>query len=279
MGVPVPPAFAAINENTQENAALIEWFYGPNHFMPDPTSRLSDDSNAGILWRWVSGFFYSLLFGRRIGPAEGAVRYVPGGNYMKRMIPNYDLKKGTQHNFESIFILSNLLETRWRMAKAQESWAKIFLFDALIGNQDRHQDNWGIIWHGIDPKMAKAQLAPAFDNGTSLGHEMLEERLHRFDDPDRLERYVSRGTHHVRWNLKDPNKCNHFELIQKLITLRPSLTETMLACLGFDQSELEGLVMELTKFDIPVALSVDRCDFILKLLSCRQRRLLAILES
>lgn len=39
----------------------------------------------------------------------------------------------------------------------------MFLFDAILGNRDRHEGNWGFI-----KSNGKTQLAPIFDNGSSL---------------------------------------------------------------------------------------------------------------
>jgi hypothetical protein len=54
-------------------------------------------------------------------------------------------------------------------------WAKALTFDALIGNTDRHQDNWGIIitrQTEAPNKIKKMRISPVFDNGTSMGHEI-----------------------------------------------------------------------------------------------------------
>jgi hypothetical protein len=37
------------------------------------------------------------------------------------------------------FSFQNPLKTNW-----QQWWVDALLFDALIGNTDRHQDNWGV---------------------------------------------------------------------------------------------------------------------------------------
>jgi hypothetical protein len=52
-------------------------------------------------------------------------------------------------------------------------WARTLAFDAVIGNVDRHTENWGFL---IEPEASKPifTLAPAFDNGTSLGYIVRE---------------------------------------------------------------------------------------------------------
>jgi hypothetical protein len=46
------------------------------------------------------------------------------------------------------------------------------VFDAFIGNQDRHCYNWGI----IDEKNGY-RLAPIYDSGASLGFQLKETEL------------------------------------------------------------------------------------------------------
>jgi len=44
----------------------------------------------------------------------------------------------------------------------QKFWL-MFLFDAILGNRDRHEGNWGFV-----KKNSKTGLSPIFDNGSSL---------------------------------------------------------------------------------------------------------------
>lgn len=52
------------------------------------------------------------------------------------------------------------------------TFAGYLTLDALIGNQDRHEENWGVI---VAPDGALS-LAPSFDHGASLGFGMTDER-------------------------------------------------------------------------------------------------------
>ena len=44
-----------------------------------------------------------------------------------------------------------------------KDFIKIMIFDALIGEQDRHEENWG-----ITEKEGKSFISPLYDNGDSL---------------------------------------------------------------------------------------------------------------
>jgi len=47
------------------------------------------------------------------------------------------------------------------------------IFDALIGNSDRHHGNWGIIFSGL----GETRMAPSYDHSASLGSKIREEDI------------------------------------------------------------------------------------------------------
>lgn len=61
---------------------------------------------------------------------------------------------------------------------AWEWWVGYVVLDALVGNTDRHQENWAVIGDG------NRRLAPTFDHASSLGFLL--------DDNDRLDRLSTR---------------------------------------------------------------------------------------
>ena len=113
------------------------------------------------------------------------------------------LSKGLQHNFQTLSAIfddlqaQSITELDWKVY-----WAKTFLFDTLIGNTDRHQDNWCVIEVSSVYDQAKnLRLCPVFDNGTSMGHEIAATNFKKYDDIKILDHYVSRGWHHMKWQL------------------------------------------------------------------------------
>jgi hypothetical protein len=68
------------------------------------------------------------------------------------------------------------------------------LLDALIGNQDRHHQNWGL----LKVPGAGLTLAPTFDHASSLGRNETDakrdERLTTRDKGNDLAAYVRRAT-------------------------------------------------------------------------------------
>lgn len=63
------------------------------------------------------------------------------------------------------------------------------MLDAVIGNQDRHHDNWGV----IDTQDGARYLAPAFDLASCLGYQALAERKLRDLDRGDVASWAKRG--------------------------------------------------------------------------------------
>lgn len=72
------------------------------------------------------------------------------------------------------------------------------LLDALIGNTDRHHENWGLLVRSEGGKRI-AELAPTFDHASSLGRELTDERISTYlsCSKDRnvpnVEKYADKG--------------------------------------------------------------------------------------
>ncbi len=237
LGVEVPPAFPANNSVKGHCAALIEWFY-----------------------------------------VDGAALYVPGGSFMQKMIPGFDRERGTQHNFDSIRVLfrsfhqTNMMSEDW-----PDAWVSMLLFDALCGNTDRHQDNWGIVID-VEKRQPLARLSPAFDNGTSLGHELSEAHHGRWTHAD-VVRYVLRGCHHMKWQLNDTKRLGHIEGVRKLADLLPEKAATMHGLLTtFDTGILRQNLEKLAALPLLVRLSTWRAALICELVETRRQLLIEALQ-
>lgn len=236
LNVSVPKAFASYDSTGNKCGALIKWFF--------------DEKNGQ--------------------------NYIPGGDFLKAIIPDYDRKKGTQHNFQSVGALSAYfakevrLQDNWLMY-----WSKVFLFDALIGNSDRHQDNWGLIEVKQSKKRYYARFSPAFDNGTSLGHEILEQHFHKFDNVLYINNYIKKGYHHIKWKVEDKKKAGHHELLVKLCRITPNVKKWMLSTLNFySPRRVDEILHNCTSLaNIPVPLTLKRAEFIARLLNCRHNQL------
>lgn len=237
MDVQVPPAFLGIDTRREIAGAVIEWFYDY--------------------------------------PGESREEYIPGGDLFQKINPEYDRKKGKQHN---LIDLIKIIEGRDLAQNWQEAWAKMFCFDALIGNTDRHQDNWGILHYRTGD-----YFSPAFDNGTAMGHEIIDRKIAA--KLGNLEKYVwaSKATHHMKWYREDEKKIRHIDFLKQLAGQFPKMKEYMHRCLNFSPESFEQEVYNLldlsnTLLEPYVKLNSERANFIIKLIEHRQEKILEILE-
>lgn len=237
LGVPVPPAYPAIDSRRDLAGALIEWFY--------------QDSDAS---------------------------FVPAGNFMQQAIENFDRQRGTQHNFWAARAICKALQ---RLGALQGdwlgAWADALTFDALIGNTDRHQDNWGFLFV-VKADSVTTSLAPWYDNGTSLGHERWPAHTAHWQEAD-FERYVRKGKHHLRWTVDSPAGCGFFEMPIRLVELDAGLKGRMQTVIDrLDFSRLEGFLAECRALPHPVPLTDWRCRFMIRLIKLRRDFLLQALS-
>lgn len=231
-GVPVPPAFAAIDSNTGEAGVLIELFYR----YPRPTARL-----------------------------------VHAADYMQdHFIAG---RKGRPHA-----VRENLALCRALKAPAYyEWWAKAVLFDSLLGNVDRHSENWGFIFERKDDAQS-VTLAPLYDNGTSLGYNILEERLDPAWTLEQIEQFVRKGKHDCGWSHKEDGPMLNIELCRRFFRTFPQYVPMGMAMLGVGREAIEEIVEWAQGFDTPLRFSAARARFVVDQITTRQRLLREVLE-
>lgn len=93
------------------------------------------------------------------------------------------------------------LPLEWQPAEGISRPVEVFvgylLLDALIGNTDRHHENWGLIDH-VDPvtQERSRHLAPTYDHASSLGRnepeESIQKRLTGRDRGYTVQKYAER---------------------------------------------------------------------------------------
>ncbi|MQR87047.1 toxin HipA [Bacillus megaterium] len=114
----------------------------------------------------------------------GNEEFYNGGDLLDPIVENFDPKYLPHYTF------SNIVDSLVAFSFEGEI-IKIIIFDALIANQDRHCENWGVIQKNVDGQF---RFAPIFDNGASLGFNNTEERVHlMFKDKNMFESFTNKG--------------------------------------------------------------------------------------
>jgi hypothetical protein len=192
---------------------------------------------------------------------------VHAGNYFKKLIPDFDEKTGRQHNLLDMNKIIRQFSISGKLLTNRCDWLiDMMLFDAIIGNTDRHQENWGIVFQAN----GNIRLSPLFDNGTSLGHERFPNKVQDWSDQT-IRKYIQKGQHHVRFSSDSKSlRISHFPLMGFLSVLRIfSLDYVKHKLHTFDVSALFEEIESLTNVKIAVAFSLERCEWIKKVISMR----------
>ncbi|WP_431269039.1 HipA domain-containing protein [Dankookia sp. P2] len=165
-----------------------------------PPAFLACDSataEAGVLIEYFYG-----------PPGRRDVRFVHAVDRFQAHAISFDEKAGALTN--------NIAVSRMQGAPDWRGWwARTLAFDTLIGNTDRHSENWGFLVDWQAGSRPTYELAPAFDNGSSLGCAIRDEDLIRYHEPDRFKRFLGRG-HHYSWRDRDDTPGGHAALCGNL---------------------------------------------------------------
>ncbi|MDP2093947.1 MAG: HipA domain-containing protein [Hydrogenophaga sp.] len=122
---------------------------------------------------------------------------VHGNEILALRVTGYDKEKTfrqSDHTLENIDAAIRGLFHADRAEAILTELAGYMVLDALIGNTDRHHENWGLL-AGLqsDPQMLRLSVAPSFDHASSLGRELQDERRRELLTTDRVRWYVEKG--------------------------------------------------------------------------------------
>ena len=94
---------------------------------------------------------------------------------------------------------------------------KIMIFDALVGETDRHEENWG-----LTKKNNEYYISPLYDNGCSLLNKFKNEDYAQkyYQDNLLFENYILKSKTYI-YKENSSKRYKHFELIEYLIELYP----------------------------------------------------------
>ena len=112
------------------------------------------------------------------------------------------------------------------------------------------------------------RFAPAFDNGTSLAHEITDLNISKFDD-DRVDSYVKRGRHHMKLNRDDDRAIKHIEILQTLYLLRKHSRLEARTVLQKDFSPFFAWLRSLPEVEISVPMTEARANLIERMINRR----------
>lgn len=105
---------------------------------------------------------------------------VHGNEIMAWKVTGYDktkISRQADHTLENIQLAIRALSDFANTDDVLTELAGYIVLDALIGNTDRHHENWGLRLHApVATQTRLLSAAPSFDHASSLGRELLDAR-------------------------------------------------------------------------------------------------------
>lgn len=149
---------------------------------------------------------------------EAGEALVHGNEIMAWKVTGYDKAKifrQADHTLENIQLAIRSLSDFAHTDVILTELAGYMVLDALIGNTDRHHENWGLRLH--KPVAMQGRIlsaAPSFDHASSLGRELLDARRVEFLANKQEDKYISKGRGGI---FRDPQQAhgeNPLRLVQ-----------------------------------------------------------------
>ena len=145
----------------------------------------------------------------------------------------------------------------------------------MIGNTDRHSENWGFLVDVPTVGDPRYRLAPAFDNGTSLGFLIRENDLGKFTEARRLSKFIADGKHHFGWLSGNAASAQHVALCRQYVSVYGAPGAAMRDVIQLSDSRIESVVAWASRFDFPERFSQARANFVFAQVKARRDALIA----
>ncbi len=108
-----------------------------------------------------------------------------GSEFLGMTVLDYDPRVVWSNRAHNVKTIINAIVEAGSTSKIP-NWEKLLgdlasfaLLDALIGNTDRHHDNWTLLYSLSDGNL-RMRAAPSYDHASSLGRELTDKRRERF---------------------------------------------------------------------------------------------------
>ena len=156
----------------------------------------------------------------------GGQELVHGNQMLARAVRGYDPEitfRQSSHTLANILkVIDRVFVVPEDAGKAKLRLAEYLVLDALVGNTDRHHENWGLLrgrkgdhWEGF--------LAPSYDHASSLGRELQDTRRDKLMKENQIGDYAEKGRGAIYWSEEDPHGPSPLELVRWAARSHPNL--------------------------------------------------------
>ena len=121
-------------------------------------------------------------------------------------------KENTGTDIEEIIIIMNNNSYFEKIPELKMRFWDMFVVDALISNNDRNDNNWGLV---LDYNTMKLRISPVYDNGASFYSKSGDEKINSIlSDSFKMKQAVYDSS--VSSFLKDGKRINPLKFIEKM---------------------------------------------------------------
>ena len=201
---------------------------------------------------------------------------VHGNQVLEWTVGDYDpnIRFGqSDHSFENIWnSLDRVFEKREAAEETEQGIAGYLILDAVIGNTDRHHENWGLLRRRVGSRWA-GRLAPSFDHASSLGRELLDRKRLQLLKERRVRQYSEKGRGGIYWSRGARYGPSPLELVRKAVAAHPISFEASLERL----TDLrDALVSEIVNRVPSDWMSRSAREFAIGLITCNRNQLMEL---
>ena len=172
---------------------------------------------------------------------------IEGADFIIGKHPDYDTDEMKEKESGKYYSIEHLLEACESHDEKQKI-IQMMLFDYLIGNSDRHQNNWAIL-----VKSDKRQknfneriFCPLYDNGSSLCSYVTDEQAKEIlgKDKTRFEAIVNtKSRSMIRIDATSKNRPTHLEVAEYLLRQYPEAKNIAFEfCSSLTMRQIETLI-------------------------------------
>ena len=168
-----------------------------------------------------------------------------GNQILARHLGDYDPDQKfdqSGHTLKNIWLaFEQIFENPDGSDSAKARFAEFIVLDAIIGNRDRHHENWGVARRHTEAGLV-GYLAESFDHASSLGRELQDIRRDGLLANNRVSNYSERDGGGIYWSESDKNGPSPLELARLAYGEYPEILGVALAKVSrLDQEKLEDI--------------------------------------
>jgi hypothetical protein len=218
--------------------------------------------------------------------AEDA-RLVLGNELLAKLVEDYphtERYKARQHTLTLVLSIMRRPEIGLPLdcqlpelfTQAAQVFIGYLMLDALVANQDRHHENWGLILSPPSRPGLRVTLAPTFDHASSLGRNETDHvrlrRLATSDRGDSVEKFCDRAASAFYPSMKANKPLSTLAAFTEAAKSDPAAAAYWLDRLRQTTiADYEGLFQKIP----PDLITVPASQFALRMLEINRERLLS----